>query len=124
MFQANGVVAINRRPAANVLVSFTLSVPGRPPQAARLEPRRRVPPPVHTDKLGRWVQDGFLDGVEYVATVSAPGITFTPARAPLDTDHQQLLAESTTGTFAASGVARVPALLNEPGKPPGIPGVQ
>ena len=79
---------------------------------------------MQTDKLGRWVQDGFLDGVEYVATVSAPGITFSPAQAPLDTNHHQLLAEGTTVTFAACGVARVPALLNEPGKPPGIRRVQ
>ena len=33
-----GVVTINRRPAANVLVSFAVSLPGRPPQATKLDP--------------------------------------------------------------------------------------
>jgi len=32
------VVTINRRPAANVPVSFAVSLPGRPPQATKLDP--------------------------------------------------------------------------------------
>ena len=86
--------------------------------------RRAVPPPVQTDKLGRWVQDGFAEGVEYLAVTTAPGITFSPARSRSTLDRHHLRTEGTAATFSASGVARTPPLLNQPGKPPGIPGVQ
>ena len=125
MFQADGVLVVNGRPGVNVTVAFDISRKGQQPGPIGAAARRRaVPPPVQTDKLGRWVQDGFAEGVEYVASVTAPGITFSPARSSFDLDRHHLRTEGTAATFSASGVARTPALLNQPGKPPGIPGVQ
>jgi hypothetical protein len=116
VFEAEGVVVINGRPAGHVSVSF--SAGGRKGPLART-----APPAVLTDKLGRWVQDGFVDGVTYAATASVPGVTFSPPRVPLDVRRHQVRLQGTAATFAASGVARTAPLIATPGKPPGIPGV-
>src|SRR5690349_5531834 len=117
-FQASGVVTVNGRPAASVQVSFGV--------AAKSSPRLRAlaPPAVHTDKLGRFVQTGFSDTVSYVAVASSPGVTFSPTQATLDATHASLRFQGTIATFAASGVVRAIQLIQSPGKPPGIPGVQ
>src|SRR3954453_23366802 len=117
-FQASGVVTVNGRPAGNVLVSFALA--GKP--SSRL--RERAPGAVRTDKLGRFVQTGFADGVSYLAVASSAGVTFSPAKATLDATHASLRFQGTVATFAASGVVRVVEVIQGPGKPPGIPGVQ
>lgn len=121
MFQADGVVMINGRPGVNAMVTFAASPkPGPIDVASR---GRAVPPSVLTDKLGRWVQDGFADGVEYLATTTALGIIFSPDRSPLDVNRTHLRTQGTAATFSATGVARTTSLLHQPGKPPGIPGV-
>ena len=119
MFQASGVTVVNGRAAADVLISFAV---GSGPASTI---GRTTPPPVRTDKLGRWAQDGFVEGVDYFVIASAMGVTFRPARSPLTTGQVQVRSEGTVATFDASGVARTPpALINRPGKPPGIPDVR
>ena len=83
-----------------------------------------MPAAVRTDKVGRFVQTGFAEGVSYVAVASSAGVAFSPARAALDATHASLRFEGTVATFAASGVVRVAEVIRGPGKPPGIPGVQ
>src|SRR6478752_6365126 len=104
MFQADGVVMINGRPGVNAMVTFAASPkPGRIDVASR---GRAVPPSVLTDKLGRWVQDGFADGIEYLATTTALGVIFRPDRSPLDVNRTHLRTQGTAATFSATGVAR------------------
>jgi hypothetical protein len=117
-FQASGVVTVNGRPAANVVVSFALA------RKLSTSLRRGAPAAVRTDKLGRFVQTGFSDAVSYVAVASSAGVTFSPAQAVLDATHSSLRFQGTVATFAANGVVRVVEVIRGPGKPPGIPGVQ
>ena len=83
-FQASGVVTVNGRPAANVVVSFALA------RKLSTSIRRGAPAAVRTDKLGRFVQTGFSDAVSYVAVASSAGVTFSPAQAVLDATHSSL----------------------------------
>jgi hypothetical protein len=117
-FQVSGVVTVQGRPAANVVVSFAV--------ATKLAPtvRRQAPAAVRTDKLGRFVQSGFSAGVSYVAAASSVGVTFAPAQMAVDAAHATARFEGTVATFAATGVVRVAAVIHGTGKPPGIPGVQ
>ena len=94
-FQASGVVLVNNRPAANVDVSFAVT-----PKSSPLS-RRPVPAAVRTEKAGRFVQTGFLEGVSYVAVASSVGVSFSPARVALDATHASLRFEGTVATFTA-----------------------
>jgi hypothetical protein len=116
-FQVSGVVVVHGRPAANVVVSFAV--------ASKLSPtlRRTVPVAVRTDKIGRFVQSGFTNGISYIAAASSAGVTFSPAQAAVDAAHTTLRFEGRVATFAASGVVRVAPVIHAAGKPPGIPGV-
>lgn len=117
MFDAEGVVTVDGRGAANVTVSFALA--GR----KRLPFGRDVPTPVRTDKLGRFIQGGFVDGLTYAAAASAAGVTFRPARVTFDATRSRVALTGTAATFTASGVVRQPPGLLQRGKPPGIGGV-
>jgi hypothetical protein len=117
MFEAEGSVTVDGRAAGNVTVSF--AVTGR----RRLPFGREVPAPVRTDKRGRFIRGGFVDGLTYAATASAPGVTFRPARVTFDVDDPRVALTGTVATFSASGVVREPPGLLQRGKPPGIGGV-
>src|SRR5215218_3840039 len=114
MFEAEGVVTVDGRGAGNVTVSFALA--GR----KRLPFGRDVPAPVRTDKLGRFAQSGFVDGLTYAATAGATGVTFQPLRVVFDAQRPRVALSGTAATFAASGVVRQPPGLVQRGKPPGI----
>ena len=118
MFEAEGVVTVDGRGAGNVTVSFALA--GR----KRLPIGRDIPAPVRTDKLGRFSQGGFDDGLTYVAAASAAGVTFRPTRVSFDAQRPRVALTGTAATFDAAGVVRQPPGLLERGKPPGIGGVQ
>src|SRR5215217_8004032 len=75
-FQASGVVRVNGRAAADVVVSFAVGDKVSPTR------RRLVPAAVRTDKVGRFVQTGFSDGgldrAGYRITPRKRGATFDP----------------------------------------------
>jgi hypothetical protein len=113
-YVVGGVVTVNGRRAANVTVRFALA-PGRLGIA---------PAAVRTDKLGRWVQDGFRDRTEYVVTAEGSGLTFKPRSVAVGAERADVNFVGTAGVFTASGVVRSSSISPVAGaKPPGLSGV-
>ena len=117
-FQASGVVLVNGRPAANVAVSFAL--------AGKLSPtcdsgrQRRCAP----TSSGASCRPGSPTACRTSPRRRRRASPSLPARRRSTRPMRPCASRGRVATFAASGVVRVAEVIQGPGKPPGIPGVQ